>query len=373
MARCAAQVDARSVLRSTARKGLWLVLCGVGIAVVPAQAQTVGVSEPAKRYTLPELVKVVSPGIVHVASLGRQGRATSMGSGFIADPSGLIVTSYHLLRGAQGALIKTHDGEVYDRVEVVEYDVRRDLLVLKIRPFSSLHALQMARGEQLALGDDVAVVGNPQGLENSVSSGIISGHRQAEGYRLIQTTAPVSPGSSGSPLLNMQAEVIGLISSQVAADRSQNLNFAAPVAYIRPLLEAGGAPMSIADFTRRVAQAPATGLLSGSAQAMGMDSTWPVLHDHSWFEQTCAGELRIEADSVVFISASHPAENWRVHVKSIPEVGLNAAYGGGKHAFHIRLGDDRNYNFALLGNDGLPVAPSVLFRALAQAGVALRK
>jgi S1-C subfamily serine protease len=337
---------------------------------LPTQAQAPNPEEALKRLTLPELVREVSPGIVHVASLGRQGKATNLGSGFVADPAGVIVTSYHLLRGAEGAMVKTSDGEVYDRVEVLEYDIRRDLLILKIRPFSPLHALRLAQADRLSLGDDVAAVGNPQGLENSVSSGIVSGHRQAEGYRLIQTTAPVSPGSSGSPLLNMHGEVIGLISSQLAAERSQNLNFALPVVYIRQLLEARNTPIPVGEFTRNVAQSPLAALQSGGSmdtRANAGESIWRVLHDHSRFVEACAGELRIGADSLAFFSSSNPAENWRMPFGLLVTAAKNTLYATDRKAFHIRLKDDRNYNYVLLTPEGRFGEPAPFLSELARA------
>ena len=344
-------------------------------ALVVAAALTQQVSAEApraagdKRYTLPELVKNVSPGIVHIGSLNRQGKVTGFGSGFVADSAGVIVTSYHLLRGAEGAMVKTNDGEVYDRVEIIEYDIRRDIIILKIRPFGSLQALRIATSDDLVLGDDVAAVGNPQGLENSVSAGIVAGHRQADGYRLIQTTAPVSPGSSGSPLLNMRGEVVGLISSQLAAERAQNLNFAVPIAYIRPLLDSPGPSVPVAEFTRRIAQSPSAGLVSSSNRgaSSAADSAWQVIHDHRSFSDTCNGELRIIGDSLAFVSGNDAAENWRVHLWQVTSARENSMYGSNRRAFHIRLRDDRNFNFVLVGADGGPDPPTPFLSALKTA------
>jgi hypothetical protein len=326
--------------------------------------------EIPRLYTLPELVRNVSLGIVHVASLNRQGKVVSLGSGFVVDPAGVVVTSYHILRGAESAMVKTSDGEVYDRIEVIEYDIRRDLIVLKIRPFSPLHPLRLAAADQLSLGEDVAAVGNPQGLENSVSSGIVAGHRQAEGYRLIQTTAPVSPGSSGSPLLNMHGEVVGLISSQLATERAQNLNFAVPIAYIRPLIEFPSSPVPVAEFTRRMAQSPAAGRLNdGSTPSGATDggSVWRVLHDHSHFSDTCTGELRIGVDSIGFYSTREPAENWQVHLWQVASARENSLYGSSRRAFHIRMRDDRNFNFVLLTPDGDTTGPTAFLDAVKRA------
>ena len=224
----------------------------VSTAVVCIAAQ----SQP--KFSIPALVKEMAPGVVHIAVLNTAGKATGYGSGFVVDPGGTIVTAYHVIRGAAGAMIKTADGEIYDRVDVVQYDLRRDVVVLKIQPFRPLKALQLASDDEVVIGEDAAAIGNPQGLEASVSAGIISGFRQAEGFRLIQTTAPVGAGSSGGPLFNMAGSVVGMVTAAVDNAVAQNLNFAVPVVYIRTLLRSEAQPVPVPDFIKRVAASPLT-------------------------------------------------------------------------------------------------------------------
>jgi len=129
-------------------------------------------------YTVPELVQEMSPGVVYIAALDRDGEVRGSGSGFVADSAGAIVTAYHVIDGAAHASIKTHDGEIYDRVEVLDYDRRRDIAILKIRPFSQLYPLELAEiNATVVIGTDAVAIGNPQGLEHTVSDGLVSGFR----------------------------------------------------------------------------------------------------------------------------------------------------------------------------------------------------
>ena len=188
-------------------------------AILCALPAIISSQEPAnKRLSVPELVKVVSAGIVHIGTMDINGKALGQGSGFVAKPDGTIVTSFHVIEAARAIVVKTSDGEIYDRVEVLDYDRRRDIVVLKIRPFRPLSALQIATDDDLVVGEEAAVVGNPQGLDSTVSTGIVSGYRQAEGFQLIQITAPISPGSSGSPLFNMRGKVVGVATAAGIGD-----------------------------------------------------------------------------------------------------------------------------------------------------------
>jgi len=123
--------------------------------------------------------------------------AQSIGSGFVVNPDGVIVTNYHVIRGANALQIKMKDGEIYDRVDVVDHDERRDLAVIKSRAFKKLPTLTLA-SEQPEPGEEAVAIGNPQGLEHTVSVGVVSAYRQAEGYRLMQISVPISPGSDGA-------------------------------------------------------------------------------------------------------------------------------------------------------------------------------
>ncbi|MEW6322863.1 MAG: trypsin-like peptidase domain-containing protein, partial [Acidobacteriota bacterium] len=206
-------------------------------AAWPAAAQ--------KPLAIADLVKQVTPAVVYVATFDAAGQQDGLGSGFVVDASGLIVTNLHVIAGSHAVTVKMSDGEVYDRVEVLDFDARRDLAVLRIRAFKKLPTVPLADSDAVAVGEEAVAVGNPNGLEHTVSAGLISGSRQWEGYRLLQISVPISPGSSGGPLFDRAGRVIGVTTAQLRGEGLQNLNFAVPINYAKPLITATTMPLSL--------------------------------------------------------------------------------------------------------------------------------
>ncbi len=166
------------------------------------------------------------------------------GSGFLVDSSGRIITNNHVIRDARSVRLKLASGDVYDAATVLAVDERRDIAVLQIPGFD-LPALPMGNSDSVRIGSPVVLIGSPLGLENTVTTGIISGRRQEpEGFQLLQISAPASQGSSGGPVMSLSGEVVGIASSQMQA--GQNLNFAVPINYARGLLaHIGGTPVAV--------------------------------------------------------------------------------------------------------------------------------
>ena len=168
-------------------------------------------------------------------------QAISIGSGFYVN-HGEIATNFHVIEGATGGYAKRIGEKTKWEIKgVTAIDVKRDLVILEVNPFS-LISLEGKSGEPLSLGDSnvamvgepVYAVGNPRGLEGTFSQGIISGIREIGTDKLLQLTAPISPGSSGGPVLNSKGKVIGV---SVATFRGgQNLNFAIPSNYLKALV-----------------------------------------------------------------------------------------------------------------------------------------
>jgi hypothetical protein len=175
-------------------------------------------------------------------------------------PEGIIVTNYHIIKGAHAASVRTSDGDMYDDVFVVDTDKRKDLAVLRIKALN-LTTSKLGDSDTIEVGQHVIAIGNPMGLTGSVSDGIVSAVRQAEGYKVIQTTAPISPGSSGGPLLNDLGEVIGVTFANLGG---QSLNLAIPINYAKPIIQFGEnrRPMTLAEFN---AAEPGSGFPSKAA------------------------------------------------------------------------------------------------------------
>jgi len=185
--------------------------------------------------SLPSLIKRIKPSTVIIFAYDEKGEFLKLGSGFFISQNGDVITNYHVIQGASSAEIKTSDRKTYLITHIVAEDKKSDLLCLSVNiPSSSVYPLSLSKTIP-EVGERIIVYGSPLGLENTVSDGIVSAIRDIPDYgRIIQITAPISPGSSGSPVLNMQGEVIGIASFQIV--EGQNLNFAIPSERITSLI-----------------------------------------------------------------------------------------------------------------------------------------
>jgi S1-C subfamily serine protease len=172
-----------------------------------------------------------------------EGGGTSTGSGFVIDDEGHVLTNNHVVEGADQIEVKLGDSdETYDAT-VVGADPATDVALLDVdAPASALHPLALGRSAELEVGDPVVAIGNPFGLDRTVTSGIVSAlQRQIEapnGFAIsnvIQTDAAINPGNSGGPLINAAGEVIG-INSQIqtgGGNGNVGIGFAIPIDTIR--------------------------------------------------------------------------------------------------------------------------------------------
>jgi S1-C subfamily serine protease len=171
---------------------------------------------------LPALIRQIQPSVVTIIIRNENRQIVGQGSGFFVDKEGQVITNRHVLEGAIRAEVKTENGEVYPIAKVVAEDREADLIRVTVNLGRGV--VKPVRISRLLpqVGERVLVIGSPLGLEQTVTEGIVSSVR-ASG-KFIQITAPISPGSSGSPVVNAQGEVIGVATSQ--AVEGQNLNFA---------------------------------------------------------------------------------------------------------------------------------------------------
>ena len=169
--------------------------------------------------------------VVVVIEVDKEGKPKKFGSGFLMRRGDMVATNQHVIDGAEFIKVKLPNGRVVDVEQVRAESKEHDLAVLVIP--SGGEGLELASGEP-QVGEEILAIGNPKGLERTLSTGVVSGIRQRGNTKVYQITAPISPGSSGGPILNSHGDVIGL-ATFYALD-GQNLNFAVPASYIMELL-----------------------------------------------------------------------------------------------------------------------------------------
>ena len=182
---------------------------------------------------LPELVKRIKPSAVAIETFDSKGDTLARGSGFFIAAD-RVITNRHVIERASRVEVHLLNGKKYTARGVLALDGEGDLALLSVDvPRELAVPLPIVRAVPQE-GESIVVIGNPYGLEGSVSNGIVSAVREISGYgKIIQITASISPGSSGSPVVNMAGQVIGIATLQAA--EGQNLNFAVPAERISQL------------------------------------------------------------------------------------------------------------------------------------------
>ena len=218
------------------------------LSLVLAAAAAPALHAQAGAGTRPELTTQVIaaravPATVTIVTFGTDGDTLGMGSGFLVRASGVVVTNHHVMAGATAAAVILTSGERYERVEALDSDPDADLAVLKI-PGYGLPVLPTSAALP-PVGARLVAVGNPLGLARTVSEGIVSAVRLVDGRQLLQMSVPISPGSSGGPVLNAEGQVVAVATKYL--QNGQSLNFAVPVRYAMGLVDAGRRPVALAE------------------------------------------------------------------------------------------------------------------------------
>jgi len=224
--------------------------------------------------SLPTLVKRVKPAVVAIATYDANGEAVMTGSGFFLRP-GQVVTNLHVVRGAVRAEIKTLDGKgkVFPVNGTLAVDEEGDLALLSVEM-----PLERARSSELASelpdeGETIFVIGNPLKLEGSVSDGIVSAVREVpNSYRIIQITAPISHGNSGSPVFNLRGQVLGVVTVKVT--NGQNINLAIAAARVEQLRAGKLQPLAALTVKNK-------GDVAESLYRSGLESLWLGNYDNA--------------------------------------------------------------------------------------------
>jgi len=189
-----------------------------------------------RTLTIPQIAKKWGESVVLVTSFDKNGRDLKQGSGFVVSRDGAIVTNYHVVELAHEISIEFTNGKSCQIEFLIAGYPSHDIVILHIEEEDEQFCpVVLGNSDDLQVGERVLAIGNPYGWENTLSDGLLSGIRDIDGFKLLQITAPISPGSSGGALFNMKGEVIGIttIGSQWGA---QNLNFAIPINSLKSLI-----------------------------------------------------------------------------------------------------------------------------------------
>jgi S1-C subfamily serine protease len=225
------------------------------------------------RLTTAQIAQMATPSVVVVENYNEDGVKASQGSGYVFSADGVVITNYHVVRGAKSLSVRVPSGGPQRVDSLLGYSIEHDVAALQISGGGSLPALSTEQIEQAKVGDHVVAIGAPLGLESTVSEGIVSAVREGNGIQIIQTTASISPGSSGGPLLNHYGKVIGLTTALML--NGENLNFVIPSRYAHELL-AAKRQMSLAEMlgeTQVTEPLPATTLSVAARNAVQLPIT----------------------------------------------------------------------------------------------------
>lgn len=164
-----------------------------------------------------------------------------IGSGFVVDPSGVILTNHHVIEGARGLVVKLADGRQVP-VVAVESDKNLDLAALRVKTDKPLPAAVAGDPDTLEVGDMVLTVGAPLEMEQTVSAGILSAKGRTfcpdHDAKLLQTDAAIGPGSSGGPMVNLRGEVVGVATAMLSeTDSFSGIGFAVPIGCAKEILD----------------------------------------------------------------------------------------------------------------------------------------
>jgi S1-C subfamily serine protease len=177
--------------------------------------------------------------VVRIVVYGPDGDE-GLGTGFFVSEDGLTVTNFHVVKNARSAKAQDVNGAELTIVGIVATNPSADLAILQVNVRRSPYLELSGEDDPPKVGTRVYAIGNPRGFTNTLSDGLISGIRQEPEACFLQTTAALSPGSSGGPLVTSSGEVVGVTTKGFIF--SQNLNFAVASKHVKSLMKVRGAP-----------------------------------------------------------------------------------------------------------------------------------
>jgi S1-C subfamily serine protease len=212
-----------------------------------SESKTIHIVDTKKELSIKDISKK-KDALVLLEVYDKNKKQIGTGSGFIISSTGKVITNYHVIHSGFYVIAVTSDNKRYEISKVLNYDVDRDIAILQIRSGTTFPTVDLGDSTKMDVGDGVVAIGSPLGLQNTVSNGIISSIRTFDNYSYIQTSAPISPGSSGGALFNMYGEVIGVT---VAQFEGQNLNLAIPINEVKDYLKTSR-PLTLAQVFEEV-------------------------------------------------------------------------------------------------------------------------
>ena len=288
------------------------------------------VTHATAKVNLTRLVRKIQPGVVIVITYDKKMVVKGQGSGFFINKKGHLITNYHVLKGAHMAKVKTYDGFIFPITHIIAENKTMDLIkVLVGIPSTVVRHIEVTK-KFPEIAESVIIVGNPMGLEQSISDGIVSGIRViSPNEKFIQITAPISQGSSGSPVINMKGQVIGVATFYLA--KGKNLNFAAPGIYVFELMHESS-PKTIKEWSYSIRSELAEELIEKASILMGRgeySKAIPILEESieryekdvaAWvYLGTCNSELNNPKDAIdAFRTAIRIMEEMGSSYRSFP-------------------------------------------------------
>lgn len=241
----------------------WLALAALLVFACAARAEE-----------LPELVRRVKPSVVSVITYNAAGEVALTGSGFFIRP-GEILTNLHVVEGAHHAEIRTFEGKgkTYQVSGLLSVDREGDLAILGVAMPTERARVAETTAVVPEEGEKIFVIGNPLRLEGSVADGIVSAVREVPSLgRIVQITAPISHGNSGSPVFNMKGQVVGIVTIRVM--NGQNINLALGSSRFNARPAAGAKLMSFAELAALTADTKSPDSISDWWYRNGLNSLW---------------------------------------------------------------------------------------------------